>query len=561
MVLDYVRESMSPPILFKAFPFWEGFFIYICFMLKTIYYVLIFCFSFSNFFAQSVEETFSVSPISFYGLSDTTSYLFLSKPDSSLTSLNYLSSGKKFQRFFIKHYNLNKHIPFQFSYKRDFSAGYFRNSSFRNGQFDIKTAHKLRNFSLKFQGKYINAVRNEFGGISNDSLLFFGNYEPFQVPVNLLDASNNIKFRMSDIDFSFIPKDSAKVFFGTTIFWIRKKSFYSDNGANFYSNNFFSENFSHDSLLFDSLVSSFYVGYKLSESINLNISFGNLYTSYLSDSISYSGNAKLIASKLDYKSNKNTLLSIYGTYIINGYFSKAISIDAFYSNKFGYNFIKIKYGFKNTLPTFSKTTLASNHFLYDYKFGALTSHIAHFYYSYKDKVIADYKFHSVNNGVYFDFYSYPKQYLGNAVVQQIELSYSDTVKRFTFGSGLTISHTSDEIIYPVPPIKGIVNLFYNYKLFSGKLLSKFGFQLNYFFPYYAPKYMPALRRFYAQNQVKTGGYPLLDVICAFKLKRFDLELKVNNVLDRYDNKVWYVFPDYPVWQRNFQVGMKWDLFN
>ena len=73
--------------------------------------------------------------------------------------------------------------------------------------------------------------------------------------------------------------------------------------------------------------------------------------------------------------------------------------------------------------------------------------------------------------------------------------------------------------------------------------------------------MPALRRFYAQNQVKTGGYPLLDVICAFKLKRFDLELKVNNVLDRYDNKVWYVFPDYPVWQRNFQVGMKWDLFN
>ena len=529
-------------------------------MLKSIYFFL-FIFYFSVLFSQSENKNFQFNYYSIFGFRDTVSEFYSSLPDSSLTSLNYLSAGKKFQIFTLKHFNLNKHLPFQFVYKRFYSNGYFRNSSFRNGRFDVKADNKWHFFFLKYSGKYLNSYRNEFGGIQNDSLLLAPAYEPLQVPVNLTNARNFYKFRLTNADFGFTFNDTSSILIGSTVYWLRTKRFYSDENSNgFYANNYFNDITSADSLFFDSLATALYVGYKFKQSV-FRLSFGNIYNHYIADSIYYQNNGQFVASDIKFKFSQTIQLNFYVSYVLTGYFSNAQYCEISLLKSLKKSFFRVAYSYNNSIPSFLSTFLASNHFIYNYDFSNILQNSIDFTFSMNKKLSVAYKFSNILHGIYFDYYSLPKQYLGNAFIHKLNVAYNDSLKRFVYGAKINIANTSDKYIYPVSPFSGNTFLFYTHKLFKGKLFSKFGFRVSYFTPYYAPMYMPALHRFYAQNDIEIGGYPLVDFEWHFTLKRFNLMLRVNNLLDRFDGDVWYVMPQYPLWKRNFQIGMKWDLYN
>ncbi len=503
--------------------------------------------------------SFSDKPLILYGIEDTTSNLIQQIPDSSLTSLIYLSAGKKFQAFSLKHYNLNNRLPFRFSYRRFYSAGYFRNSAFRNGMFEFSTQKSTTRFQWKFSGKYLNAFRNDFAGVSPDSLLLLPNYEPLQVPVNVLESANNVKFRYSDINLRYALKDSGVVFLGAKGNWLRKVSNYTDViSTDFYANTYFDAFNSNDSTLLDSVSISPVLGF-ITKKTDYELAVGNLYYHFLSDSINDAYNNNYITAQIK-RTTKHGKWNVSANYFFNGYFSESFFIHSRITQQFKKHTFGIDYAYRYALPAIHYLRYASNHFIYNYNFGFIAQHKASVAYQYKNIKLKYYS-ESAKNKMYYDYYAYPKQYQSTLWLQQIQAQYTDTLKRFLTDVSVAYTYTSDAVVFPRSPLTSNISSFYMHRLFKGKLQSKIGVRLRYFAPFYALKYMPATRVYYIQNETKTGGYPLVDVEWNVTLKRFDLLLRVNNLLDRMDNTVWYVIPGYPLWKRNFQIGMKWDMYN
>ncbi len=503
--------------------------------------------------------SFNHKPLVFYGIEDTASNLIQQVPDSSLTSLLFLSAGKKFQAFSLKHYNLNNRLPFRFSYRRFYSAGYFRNSAFRNGMFEFSTQKTIPHFQWRFTGKYLNAFRNEFAGVLPDSILLLPDYEPLQVPVNVSEASNNVKFRYSTLDVRYTLKDSNTVFVGGKGNWLRKTSNYTDViSTEFYTNTYFDDFNSNDSTLLDSISISTTVGFT-TEKNDYELAAGNLYYHYLSDSINEIYNNNYLTAQIK-GITKRGKWNLSANYFLSGYFSESFFIRSQVIQRVKQHTFGIDYAYRYALPAISYARYAANHFIYRYNFNFFIQHAISAHYQYKS-IAVKYHYETTQNKVYYDYYAYPKQYQGTLWWQQIQGQFTDTLKRFLADVSILFSYTSDKVVLPRSPLAGNAGIFYMHRLFQGKLHSKIGVRIRYFAPFYALKYMPATRVYYIQNETKTGGYPLVDVEWKVTLKRFDLLLRVNNLLDRMDNRVWYQIPEYPLWKRNFQIGMKWDLYN
>jgi hypothetical protein len=528
-------------------------------MFKTIFIVFILFITSHFTSAQSFYSGFDYNLPVLFGFTDTSVY-FNDKVDSSYTSLNYFNSGKKFQQLLLVHDNLNNFLPFHFIYKRNYSAGYFRNSSFRNGQLDFKAYFNNKFISLYFKGKYFNSYRNEFGGISDDSLMLIKDYEPLQASVYLLDASNFIKSRLSEFSFIYHFNDTSLFYLGSNFNWYRNKRKYIDNNTTFYNNSYFNEFVSVDSVFQDSLQLNAFLTYKV-HNVEFSLFGGKLWQSYKVDSLNLNPKSSILSSKLKLTNSHSLTLYVNSRYFVNGYYSNSLFLNGYISKAFTNKKIRLLFDYKNTMPALSYNYMISNHFIYEYNYQKFKTLLLLFNLRLNDKINFNYSTNIINKGLYYDFYSMPKQYDGSAHLNKINALYSDTLNKFNYSLDLTYNITSDRFIYPVSEIFAITKLYYNYKLFSGKMKSKVGLTVRYFTPYYAKKYMPALNIFYIQNENKIGGYPLFDFECYFTIKRFNLMLRVNNLLDRIDNNVWYILPDYPLWKRNFQIGMKWDLYN
>ena len=86
------------------------------------------------------------------------------------------------------------------------------------------------------------------------------------------------------------------------------------------------------------------------------------------------------------------------------------------------------------------------------------------------------------------------------------------------------------------------------------------FVINYFTEYYADAYMPALRTYYLQDDVKIGNYPFLDFYLTFKVKRANLFVGYTNIYSLSKDNRYFTTPHYPMRDSKFIFGVKWRLY-
>lgn len=79
--------------------------------------------------------------------------------------------------------------------------------------------------------------------------------------------------------------------------------------------------------------------------------------------------------------------------------------------------------------------------------------------------------------------------------------------------------------------------------------------------YYAPNYQPATQQFEAQDEIKCGGFPVLNGYANFNLKRIKFFVMMYNMLNGALTNNTFIIPDYPVIPRRFEWGVTLDLQN
>ena len=85
-------------------------------------------------------------------------------------------------------------------------------------------------------------------------------------------------------------------------------------------------------------------------------------------------------------------------------------------------------------------------------------------------------------------------------------------------------------------------------------------EINYFTAYYADAYMPALRTFYLQENVKVGNFPYIDFCVTFKIKNANVFVLYTNIYSLTGDNRYFTTPHYPMRDSRLCLGVKWRLY-
>jgi hypothetical protein len=168
------------------------------------------------------------------------------------------------------------------------------------------------------------------------------------------------------------------------------------------------------------------------------------------------------------------------------------------------------------------------------------------------------KYSLINNYAYLDQEISPQQLNDNTLhYLSAQIGKTFNFKRFDIGGKLAYQYASNREVMRFPDFVGRVSFIYKQPMFKKALMTNIGIDVYYNTPFYAEAYMPSIRAFYLQDEVKTGNYPLIDVYFRFQVKRARFFVEFVNVTSGLLGYNYIAVPDYPIYDRQFKYGVSW----
>lgn len=130
-----------------------------------------------------------------------------------------------------------------------------------------------------------------------------------------------------------------------------------------------------------------------------------------------------------------------------------------------------------------------------------------------------------------------------------------------FENFIAYTNTSDADKIRVPEWLLDSKLYFEGSLFKKALYGQFGVQAYLPSSYYGDGYMPVTQQFYIQNELKTAGYPVLDVFLTADIKTLNIFLKMSHINSELWEPGYLETPYYPGMRRSFVFGIKWMFFD
>lgn len=140
-------------------------------------------------------------------------------------------------------------------------------------------------------------------------------------------------------------------------------------------------------------------------------------------------------------------------------------------------------------------------------------------------------------------------------------------QNFKFGplnweNRITYQKSSKAEILPVPEFDIYSNLYLRFKI-AKVLKVDLGGDVRYFTKYYAPDYSPAIGQYAVQdngeNNIKLGGYPIVNVYANMHLKQTRFFVMMSHVNSGEGDA--FLTPHYPINTMVFRFGLSWNFFN
>lgn len=171
---------------------------------------------------------------------------------------------------------------------------------------------------------------------------------------------------------------------------------------------------------------------------------------------------------------------------------------------------------------------------------------------------------NIKNYTYFNQSAVPTQSGGNIQVLSATLSQNFRLGIFHLDNEVTWQKTSNSTILPLPDFSLYHNFYIQAKLAKKVLSVQLGVDVRYFTKYYAPAYAPAIQQFHLQpndDQVKIGGYPIMNVYANLHLKRTRIFAMMYHVNQGMGSSNYFLAPHYPINPRLFKIGISWNFYD
>ncbi len=171
-------------------------------------------------------------------------------------------------------------------------------------------------------------------------------------------------------------------------------------------------------------------------------------------------------------------------------------------------------------------------------------------------------FDNMQNYVFFNEKALPEQYSNNMAVMAVRLKKDfELGKHVVWENDVAFQQSSAPEVLPLPMITAYTNFYLRHILFK-VLHFEIGAECRYHTSYKAPGYMPATGRFYNQDEVEIGNYPMINVYADFFLRRMRFF-----VMGQHINKGWpqaknyFSAPHYAFNPRQFKMGLQWTFYD
>lgn len=171
---------------------------------------------------------------------------------------------------------------------------------------------------------------------------------------------------------------------------------------------------------------------------------------------------------------------------------------------------------------------------------------------------------NIKNYTYFNQQALPEQKNGSLQVLSASLNQDFKLGIFHLDNEVTWQKSSDMNVLPLPDLSLYHNFYMQFKLAKKVLSVQLGADVRYFSKYYAPAYMPATQQFYLQpedNQVKIGGYPIVNVYANLHLKRTRFYVMMYHVNQGISKPNYFLAPHYPINPRVIKFGLSWNFYD
>lgn len=169
----------------------------------------------------------------------------------------------------------------------------------------------------------------------------------------------------------------------------------------------------------------------------------------------------------------------------------------------------------------------------------------------------DAKYNLINNYVYLNEDIVPVMVDFPIHNFAVSADYDVDFWKFSLNCMLLYQYVDKNDVIHLPDLTGKLRLTFSQSILRGKLLMNLGLDCVYTTPYFADAYMPELRAFYLQNDVKTNGFPYFNVFLKLQVKRARFFIQMVNVSQGLLKNNYISVPHYPLNDRQLKFGINW----
>lgn len=166
------------------------------------------------------------------------------------------------------------------------------------------------------------------------------------------------------------------------------------------------------------------------------------------------------------------------------------------------------------------------------------------------------------NTVYYNNLSLPTQYTGALSVTSAYISKNFVAGVLHLNNKVLLQTTSNANVAPVPNFAADISYFLRLDVVKDILQMDLGFNGKYYTEYYGYAYNPAISQFYTQQEVKVGGYPMLDAFVTGKWKRLRFLIKFQHAnYELFGGRNYFDIANYPLNRRMLKYGISWSFYD
>jgi hypothetical protein len=166
----------------------------------------------------------------------------------------------------------------------------------------------------------------------------------------------------------------------------------------------------------------------------------------------------------------------------------------------------------------------------------------------------------INNYIYFDKTAKAQQASTPLSILQLIVNQNFTLAKFHLDNTVAIQKPTETFLR-LPTFYTKNSLYWEGKVFKKVMLTRIGVDLRYNTTWAAPSYMPLTGQFFTQESGDVRAYPAVDIYLSFKVSSFRFFAKMDNVVGSFSSDIYSQLYGYPVSDRNFRFGIRWQLLN